>query len=95
VTLPHALDVAIPLVVLFLMWLVGLRVTLDDFRLVLERLRLTVATLLSQVLVAVDSLGRPEVAGFASAFALVQIPLLLLVSLALRRLARSTAPASS
>jgi predicted Na+-dependent transporter len=37
------------------------------------------------VLVAVESLGRPEVAGIASAFLLSQLPILLLLSLALRR----------
>jgi len=39
------------------------------------------------VLVAIDSLGRPEVAGLASAFLLIQTPIMLLVALALRRAA--------
>jgi len=51
VRLPYALELAIPIIVFFLMWLVGLRVTLDDFRRVLDRLRLAAATLLSQALV--------------------------------------------
>lgn len=49
--LPYAVDVAIPVVVFFLMWLVGLRVTGDDLRRALDRPRMVVTALLAQVLV--------------------------------------------
>ena len=49
--LPYAIDLAIPVVVFFPMWPVGLRATPDDFRLVRDRARLAVGTLLSQALV--------------------------------------------
>jgi BASS family bile acid:Na+ symporter len=44
------IDVGIPVVVIFLMTLVGVRVTLDDFRRVLERPRLVGAALVAQPL---------------------------------------------
>ncbi len=64
--LPFALEVAIPVVVFFLMWLVGLRVTRDDLHRVLARPRLVVIALLAQtLLLPLVALGTGRLMGAA------------------------------